>query len=196
MTYIDFLKPYERELLRAIKKKGPVITVSGLSGSGKDTVANITSELTGLKIFTGGMVFREMAKKKGMTIEEFCIKRDKNTDYELDKLLLKKGLEGNVILNSRLAGWIMGEHADIKIFVECPLEIRARRIAERDGVSEEEARKSVRKRDEADTQRYKQLYSIDINKKDIYDVVIDNRDSLIALRKEVILLLRERGFVS
>ena len=65
-TYIKFLEPYEKELSKKIRKKGLTITVSGVSGSGKSTVAKTIVKEFGLRHVHSGKIFREEAEKRGM----------------------------------------------------------------------------------------------------------------------------------
>ena len=52
-------------------------------------------------------------------------------------------------------------------------EVRAKRIANREGVSFEQAYKDMMERDKKDTERYIKLYGINNTRYDFADVVID-----------------------
>lgn len=173
-TYIKFLEPFEKEFAKRIKKKGLTITVSGPAGSGKSTGAKAIAKALRLKYVYVGKIFRDIAKRRGLSLEEFSALREKEVDWEADKRTLKLAMKGNVVLDGRLTGWVAGDWADLKIYYECPLEIRAERAAERDKKSKEEALRDIKKRDEEDNKKYKKLYGIDLFDKSIYDLIIDN----------------------
>lgn len=173
-TYIKFLEPFEKEFAKRIKKKGLTITVSGPASSGKSTGAKAIAKALRLKYVYVGKIFRDIAKRRGLSLEEFSALREKEVDWEADKRTLKLAMKGNVVLDGRLTGWVAGDWADLKIYYECPLEIRAERAAERDKKSKEEALRDIKKRDEEDNKKYKKLYGIDLFDKSIYDLIIDN----------------------
>jgi len=67
------------------------ITISGTPGSGKSTVADLLEEKTGIKYVYSGMLFRELAEKHKMTLEEFGKYCEENS--EIDKELDDRQLE-------------------------------------------------------------------------------------------------------
>ena len=173
-TFIEFLEEYEKELSEKVKKKGLTITVSGLSGSGKSTGARAIAKALNLKNVITGEILRQIAKDKRMSLLEIVKIRQPEIDYEMDRRTLKLAMEGNVVLDGRLTGWVAGNWADIKIFYECSLNVRAERVAKRDNITFEEAKEVLQKRDEEDHKIYQNLYCIDSYDKSIYDIVINN----------------------
>jgi len=198
-TYIEKLKPYEEKM--NFEKKGLTITVSGLSGSGKTAFAKALAHELGLKYVSIGDLFRELAEEKGMSIEEFSKVRDKKIDLEADAKMLKLAKKGGYVLVGRLSGFVAGDDADLRILIFTDLETRARRVANRDKKDLEEARQDLIERDNANTERYKELYGIDDqNDFSIYDLIIDNTDlTYEELTKEKIdevkKLLKEKGLL-
>jgi len=174
-TYLKFLEPLEKELERRIKKKGLTITVSGSSGSGKTTGAKAIAKAFNLKYVSAGEIQRSIAKERGISLEEQVKLRGPEVDHEIDKRNLEFAMKGNVVIDARLSGWCAGDWADVKIFYDCPIEVRAARTVKRDGVSTEKAMENIKKRDEDDNKKYKTLYVIDAFDKSIYDFVIDNK---------------------
>ena len=174
-TYISKLKEFENGL--NIKKEGLTITVSGLSGSGKSTIGRAIAKAFNLKLKSMGDIFRELAKEKGMTIEEFSKTRDVETDIMLDKKAMEFAKKGNIVLIGRLTGWVAGDNADVKVWVDCSENVRIKRVAKRESISNEEAGKRILERDGADAKRYKEIYDIDVDDKSIYDILFDNTDA-------------------
>ena len=173
-TFIKFLEEYEKELSEKVKKKGLTITVSGLSGSGKSTGARAIAKALNLNNVIAGEILRQIAKDKRMSLLEIVKIRKPEIDYEMDRRTLKLAMEGNVVLDGRLTGWVAGDWANVKIFYECSLKVRAERVAKRDNITFEEAKEVLQKRDEEDHRIYQNLYGIDSYDKSIYDIVINN----------------------
>lgn len=152
-----------------------VVTVSGVAGAGKTTCAEIIVELFGLRYVSAGMIFRKMASERGMSIVEFSLEAEKDEaiDRLIDDQTLREASFGGVVLDGRLTGIMVGEKADLRVLVVAPFEERVRRIAERDGVSFEEAREQTLKREFSEVHRYKKLYGADINDVEKYDIVLN-----------------------
>lgn len=174
-TYIKFLESFEKELVKKIKKEGLTVTISGSSGSGKSTGAKAIARAFRLKYVFAGQIQRKIARERGITLEEQVKLRGKETDYEMDRKNLEFAMRGKVVIDARLSGWCAGNWADVKIFYDCPLEVRASRAAGRDKIPLIESINNIKKRDEEDNKKYKMLYGIDLFDKSIYDFVIDNQ---------------------
>ena len=173
-TFIKFLEEHEEELSQKIEKKGLTITVSGLSGSGKSTGAKAIAKALNIDYMSAGAILRQIAKDRKMSLVELVKIRKPEIDYEMDRRTLELAMGGNVVLDGRLTGWVAGDWADIKIFYECSLNIRAERVARRDDITPEKAEEVLQKRDEEDHNVYQKLYGIDSYDKSIYDIVINN----------------------
>jgi len=185
-TMLKKLEKFESGLMKkGVCKEGPITTVSGLAGSGKSSVVKMLKEaFPGFKVVHSGQIFRENAERKGISLEEYCETRTNEDDISTDKETMGQALEGNAIVDSRIAGWVLGGWADIRVFVGCPLEERARRVAKREGIGYDEALERLERRDKADAARYKKLYGIDINDMKIYHMVIDNSGPIEELRQK------------
>lgn len=180
-TYIKYLKKFEGP----IKKKGLTITITGLSGSGKSTIAEAIAKAFRLKLFNAGDIERKFAKKKKISIYQASIIRPKKIDYEMDKTLLRLAMKGGYVLIGRLTAFVAGDWADCKVYIDCQKRIRAKRIAKRDNLTLKEALKKNSQRDKADEKKYKKLYDIDVKKRKIFDLIIDNsRPGIEKIKKE------------
>ncbi|BAA30368.1 (d)CMP kinase [Pyrococcus horikoshii] len=151
-----------------------VITVSGLAGSGTTTLSKKIAEHYGLKHVYAGLIFRQMAKEKGMSLEEFqkYAELHPEIDREVDRRQIEAAKEGNVVIEGRLAGWMV-KNADLKIWLDAPIRVRAERVAKREGISVEEAFMKIAEREMQNRKRYLNLYGIDINDLSIYDLIIN-----------------------
>jgi cytidylate kinase len=148
------------------------IAISGKSGCGNSTVSKITAQRLGLRMIN--YTFHSIAEEKGMDFKKLCRLAEKDTSWDiyLDKRQIELAAEGNCVLGSRLAIWILKD-ADLKVFLDAPLEVRAERIFKREGGDAETVYRETQKRDTHDRQRYLKLYGIDNEKYDFADLVLD-----------------------
>ncbi len=152
------------------------ITISGPPGSGTTTVAKILSSKLGLKLISAGEIFRQLARHRGMTVEEFGKYAEANPDIDtlIDKTQKEMAeKEENAIVEGRLSGWMIKE-AELKIWLFAKPEIRYERIAKREGKDLSVVRQETRQREEVEKSRYSKFYGIDINDWSIYDLVINS----------------------
>ena len=150
-----------------------LLTVSGPPGSGKSTTAAALADSFNLEHISGGDIFREMAAENNMTPVEFNehAESDGSIDPELDRRLRQIAIErDDVLLESRLAGWLAGDHADIKIWLDAPLQIRAERIADREEKPVDVAAAETNRREQSEGKRYQEYYNINIGDLTIYDI--------------------------
>jgi len=154
----------------------PFITVSGPPGCGATTVAERVSEILGCEWVGGGDIFRELAEERGMTLTQFIAKaeEDDEIDRALDRRLTaiaeeRADDESGFILESRLAGWLAGPEADIRIWLDAPTEVRVDRLEGRDDEFESE----LRVREVSEWGRYEDYYGIDIHDTSFYDLTLN-----------------------
>jgi cytidylate kinase len=157
-------------------KDGIKIAVSGKSGCGNSTVSSLVAEKLKLELIN--FTFRQLALEKDMEFGELCEKAlsDYSYDRELDRRQVEMAAEGNCVLGSRLAVWMLKE-ADLKVFLTASVEERARRIVKREGGDFVETLKATNIRDKNDSKRYKAIYGINTDEYDFVDLVI-NTDRL------------------
>ena len=153
-----------------------LLTVSGPPGSGKSTTAAGLAEAFDLDHVSGGDIFRELADERGYTPLEFnkLAEEDDQIDRDLDRRLREIAVERDgVVLESRLAGWLAGDAADFRFWLDAPLSVRGERIADREEKSVAEARAVTKRREQSEAKRYADLYDIDIHDLSIYDAAIN-----------------------
>jgi cytidylate kinase len=153
-----------------------LVTISGPPGSGKSTVASALADHLEYEHISGGDIFRGLAEERDMSLEEFneLAEEDPQIDKDLDRQLRETARnQDDVVLESRLAGWMAGEYADIKIWLDAPMGVRARRIAEREDKTPAAARAETEKREQSETQRYEEYYAIDFDDITIYDLSVN-----------------------
>jgi len=170
-----------------------VITISGPPGSGKTSCAMELAQVLGLSFLSSGTVFRELAKQRSLSLEEFSkmAEQDSSIDKEIDSITQRKAREGGVVIEGRLSAWFARDYADLKVYLTAPLDERAKRVAQRDGISFRDAISSVLLRECSERRRYKEYYGIDVDDLSIYDVVINtglwNKESVVKILKLMVL---------
>ena len=155
-----------------------LITLSGLPGSGTSTVARTVATRLGLDHLDGGTVFRTLASERGATLAEFAriAEADDSIDRALDDRLIDRARDGDVLLESRLAGWLATRAAlrALRIWIHCDEVERARRVGARDGHETDEALATNQAREASERTRYLGFYGIDLQDLSIYDLVVDS----------------------
>jgi len=148
------------------------IAISSKSGCGNSTVSGMLSRKLGLKLIN--YTFHDLAEEKKINFEELCLLAEDDDKYDLfvDKRQVELAASGKCIMASRLAIWLL-KNSDLKVYLEASPQVRADRIAGREGLNVEEALTAMANRDKRDHQRYLRLYGIDIDKYDFVDLVVD-----------------------
>ena len=150
----------------------PTIAISGKSGCGNSTVSKIVSERLGLTLIN--YTFKSIAHDQGITFEEVCRLAEQDDSYDrlVDERQIRLAANGECVLGSRLAIWLI-EDADYKVYLNASLDIRSRRIFEREGGKIESVVRETEARDARDRDRYLRLYEIDIDHFEFAGLIID-----------------------
>jgi len=156
-------------------EKGLVITIGGPHGTGKSTYALSLAKALNLRYVSAGGIFRDLAKQNRLSLEAFGQRaaNDPSIDRMIDERTKDVAREGAVVIEAQLAAWIAGELADLKMLLTAPDPVRFKRIAERDHITIEEAKRQTEARELIQKRRYMQYYSIDVSNLSIYDLTID-----------------------
>jgi len=162
-----------------------IISIGGVPGSGKSTVAKLLAEELNYDQHNIGGIRREMAQKKGMTLEEYNKfgERDDSTDKDVDDYQIKLGkTKDNFVIEGRMS-WKFIPNS-IKVYLDCDIKIAAKRLYQ-DSInnpqrkneakinSEKDALDSIKKRMDSDSKRYIDYYGVDSYDKTNFDLVID-----------------------
>jgi predicted cytidylate kinase len=153
------------------------ITISGLPGTGKTTVARLLEKRLGLRYVYSGEIFRKMAKKYKMSLEEFgkYCETHQEIDKKLDRYQLGILHKGNVIVEGRISGWLAYQNhiPAVKVLLDADINVRADRIVKRELGDVEKRKKEILDREKSEATRYKKYYGIDVRDTSIYDVIVD-----------------------
>ena len=167
------------------RREAVVICICGLTGCGKSTVAKRLAEKYGLRHVSGGSVLKELAalegyevggrgwweSEEGMRFLEQRMK-DPRFDRKVDERLLGLARKGDVVLDSWTMPWLF--NGGFKVWLEASEEVRAARLAKRDGITVEDALKALREKDRRTKTIYKRLYGFSLGE-DLspFDVILD-----------------------
>lgn len=153
-----------------------IICISGDAASGKTTAARrVAALLPGWTVVSTGARFREYCSKNGIDPQQISHLGDtlhRAADVDMLQVLTH---DHDVVAEGRLVGYLARDLSDaLRVFCECPLDVRAARLREREPeFSPEEAAARVAERDRADTENFLHLYGIDYHAPVYYQLVLD-----------------------
>jgi len=150
------------------------IAISSQSGCGNTTATQNVGATLGLQVVN--YTFRDLGGDLGITFDEIHTRANgtKIFDYLTDLVQIRASLRPKVVVGSRLAAWLVA--ADLRVWLHASLEERAKRIFRREPskyTGYEAVLYSTLKRDEQNRKRYLQLYGIDINDRNDFDIIIN-----------------------
>ena len=156
-----------------------IITISGIAGSGKSTVAKLLAKKLSYKHYSIGDFMRQIAKERSLTLLELSkeAEKDQSIDRELDKKQIELGKkEDNFVIDSRLGFHFIPKSK--KIFLEVDINEAANRILKEKREHEQykdiqESLEKIKTRINCEDKRYKSYYNMDYHDKKHYDVIID-----------------------
>ncbi|MBI4173504.1 MAG: cytidylate kinase family protein [Candidatus Aenigmarchaeota archaeon] len=156
-----------------------IITISGLAGAGKSTVAKLLAKQLGYKHYSVGDLMRSLAEKKNISILQLSAlaERDKSIDKELDAMLVSVGKkEKNLVIDTRL-GFHFLPHS-VKVFLKVDAQEAARRIfrehrRQERSETQEQVAPMLKKRRQSEILRYQQYYGVNPYEERHYDLVLD-----------------------
>ncbi|MFH1065964.1 MAG: (d)CMP kinase [Nanoarchaeota archaeon] len=167
------------------------ITIGGVPGAGKSTVAKLVADKLGYDFYSIGAIRRKLAEEKGLTIHEFN-SLPEDTDSMVDEYQRQLGKEGDNFVNEgRLAFHFVPD--SVKIYFMCHEQVAAQRIMTDSRSSEgtyssiDDAVEGVRKRMQSDRERYAKHYNIDCYEPKHFSHVIDTTNLTIDRAVEEVL---------
>lgn len=174
--------------------KTSIITIAGSLGSGKSSTAKRVATELGYRHFSSGDLFRQVAKERGVSIEEINQKAELEHEIDLatDERLRSLANEEKLVIDSRLAfHWIPDS---FKVFLSLSTETAAERIfnhikeegrESQNGDSIQAVFEATLARRESEAKRYANLYNINVGDLSRFDLVVDtetnNLDEVVSI---------------
>jgi cytidylate kinase len=180
------------------------IVISGWPAVGKTTMAVELAKKFNLKLYSGGDILKMLAGAKGYSTsrddwwdtgeaKRFMEERksDPSFDNQVDKKLIQIIKNGNSVITSYTLPWLMKEDRIIKFWLKASQENRARRMANRDNISYNKAKKVIQIRDWENMKIYKNLYGFNFGEDlEVFDFCLNtdilSLNSLIEVSKSII----------
>ena len=150
-----------------------IICISGLSGSGKNSVGSLVAQKLGLRLVDP--TFKTIAARQKLGLLEFHRKaeHDHSIDRDFDARLIAEAKRGNCVVTTWLGPWMV-KNADVRVWLYAPKSARVARVARRDGMGQEEAELHITERDGSNHLRYLEIYKIDIYDHSGFELVINS----------------------
>ncbi len=160
-----------------------LITISGMVGSGKGTVAALLGKRLRMPVYSIGDIRRAVAKKYGMTLEQYNRYGETHpaTDHEPDNWAAREAKKtGRGVYDGRVMFHFIPQ--SVKVFLDCDERVGAQRISrdtsekrksEADLTEEKKALAALRRRIASDKRRYWKFYKLDVFDMRNYDLVVD-----------------------
>lgn len=142
-----------------------IFVFAGLHGTGKSTIAKRIADAFQCKFYSTGMVFRDLAKEKKMSLEEFSrySETHPSVDQELDNRILNMAKAGgDYVFDGQLPAYMLKSLSNMNVLLQCNDQARIQRMAERDGRDFETQKHETLVREESERQRFIRLYNIDV----------------------------------
>ena len=184
------------------------IVISGWPAVGKTTIACKLAEEFDIAMYNGGDILKMLAEEenKGYSVKrddwwdtieakKFMEKRksDPSFDKKVDKKLIEIVKKGGTVITSYTLPWLVQDESIIiiKFWLRGSPENRARRMANRDGISFEEAKRIIKLRDEENKKIYYRLYGFRFGEDlTVFDYVLNTDrlsiDSLVEISKLIV----------
>ena len=161
------------------------ITINGHLGSGKSTVCELLRDQYGFKVFNTGSIQRQFANEMNISTLELNKKSrdDFSSDNQIDSTIVeyaKAHVGKRVVFDSRLAWHFVPESFKVRLIIRP--EIAAERVylnrqsKEEQYSSAREALDMLSERQNAEAERYRMIYNININDENNYDLIVDTSD--------------------
>jgi cytidylate kinase len=158
-----------------------VLVISGPPGAGSSTVARQAAEELGIDYFSPGKYLKEKiggeeskAANEGWKDAKFS---SKETHQSIDDLQKQIARQGDVVVDGKLSIHMVGKYADLTVWLEAPMRVRAERAAERDDMSYEEAKELMQERHHDEIENWRDMYGFNyMEQENEADIVIDTED--------------------
>lgn len=159
--------------------KGIVIAISGPPGSGTTTIGREVAKRLRLKFFSPGLYFKKLSNVKNESKAAMQLLKTKygsgqELHNKIDELQIEMAKKGNVVVEGTLSIHFLKDMTNYKIWLNTPLEIRAKRTSKRDKLPWKQLMNTINERETMERKMWEKLYGFDyIDQKNQADLVLD-----------------------
>ncbi|HKS59356.1 MAG TPA: AAA family ATPase [Thermoplasmata archaeon] len=141
------------------------VALTGPPGSGKTAAGRLAAATLKADYLSAGQQFRDEAARRSMSLEQFSqyAAEHPEVDRALDARMVASAAPGR-LLEGRLVGPML-RRARVPVLwigLTARPEVRAARLAQRDGLPLAEARRAMEVRESGERDRYRRAYGIDL----------------------------------
>lgn len=163
-----------------------IVVVAGPPGSGKTTAASLYAERYGVTLVSGGHLFREMAAERRMDLASLGAYAEEHheVDRQLDAMVLAAVRNAvserrDAVVDGRIQAHLLPRQGlrAFSVLVTAPIDVRAKRIADREGIPEPRALEDILARERSERTRYRAIYGIDLDDVSVYALTVDSKDT-------------------
>ncbi len=140
-----------------------VIIFSGLAGVGTTTLSKDVARMLGRPRYTAGPYFRTKAAELGIALED-TLKFPREFHREVDEIMYGHMVSGQKVV---IEGWLQAVNAVLhnvksdRIYLACKDKTRFSRIAPRDNVTVQEAKRINLEREAQNMQTFNNIYGVE-----------------------------------
>lgn len=158
-----------------------VVVVSGPPGAGSSTIARGVAEELDVEYFSPGKHFKEKIEGNetesaslGWKDEELS---SESTHESIDDLQKKVARQNNVVIDGKLSIYMVGDIADLTVWLTAPLSVRAQRSADRDDMDVEKAKEMMQERQRDEIEQWRDMYGLNyMEQKKGADIVLETEE--------------------
>lgn len=146
-----------------------IICISGYTGSGKTFIAERLAKMLKIKhIARGYKVYASNHK------EFFAVLKnaDKKFAQKHDRLVIEEANKQDSVVSTWLGPWLI-KNSTLNVWLEASLKERAKRLSNELKMPLQKTTKYIREKDRLTKKHFYEVYKIDMDKKDIFDLQIN-----------------------
>ena len=156
------------------------ICISGFTDTGKTSIGNAISNDLNIMHITkyGSAAYKDFKKTETQGNEVYNILQTANKEYadSFDNEVKTLAKNNNCVVTTWIGPWIV-EEPTIRVWLYAPFDERARRCSVERKLSIEDAKDYVTKKDAINSKAFMDLYGIDVNKRENFDIEINTGKS-------------------
>lgn len=178
-----------------------VIAISGPPGSGTTTIGKKLAKKLKLDFFSPGLYFKKLSKERNESKAALKLLKTRFGSGEelhkhIDELQIKMAEKGNIVVEGTLSIHFLKDVSNCKIWLDTPLEIRAKRTSKRDKLPWKKLMQDIREREGIERKLWKKVYGFDyFDQKNQADLVLDTSYMSVGRTVNKILeFIKQKGF--